>query len=102
MSEANWPTLNANFVDKEVEKTWVILKEAISTIRKLKSELRLPLNAEIPNATIRYENEGSKEILDSLKTDIKEAGKVKRVTILKKPEKRTKNIESAGDNPLKD
>ena len=96
MSEADWPTINKNLMDKEVEKTWVILKEAISTIRKLKSELRLPLSAEIPNAIIHYENDDSKEILERIKTDIKEAGKVKRVTILKKPEKYDKKTESAG------
>lgn len=36
-----------------------------------------------------YEDEDSKEILEMLKPDIKEAGKVKHVTILKKAEKRT-------------
>lgn len=52
MSEAEWPTINERLRDEEAEEAWEILKEAISTIRKLKSQLRLPLNAEIPNATI--------------------------------------------------
>jgi valyl-tRNA synthetase len=85
--EVGWPTINENLTDKEAEKAWEILKEAISAIRKLKSQLRIPLNAEIPNAIIRCENESSKEILERLKSDVKEAGKVKRVIILKKAEK---------------
>jgi len=87
--EAEWPTINENLIDKEAEKAWNILKEAISAIRKLKSEFRLPLNAEIPNATIHYGDESSKEILEALRFDIKEAGKVKRVRILKKAEEYT-------------
>lgn len=82
--EANWPVIDENLIDKEAERSWKILKEAISTIRKVKSHLRLPLNAEIPNAIIHYENESSKEILERLRIDIKEVGKVKRVIILKK------------------
>jgi len=39
---------------------------------------------EIANATIHYEDESSKEILEILKVDIEEAGKAKRVEILKK------------------
>lgn len=57
---------------------------------------------EIPNATICCQNEGSKEILERIKIDIKEAGKVKRVMILKKAEKCAKKREFAGHNPLKD
>jgi valyl-tRNA synthetase len=87
MLEANWPTINENLIDEKAEKAWKILIEAISTIRKFKSELGLPLNVEISNATIHYEDENSKEILEKLKSDIKEAGKVKRVIILKKAEK---------------
>ena len=102
MSESDWPTINENLMDKEAEKAWKILKEAISDIRKLKSELRLPLNVEIPNATIHYEDESSKEILERIKIDIREAGKVKRVMILKKAEKCAKKREFAGHNPLKD
>jgi len=85
--EADWPTINENLMDKKAEKTWIILKEAMSTIRKLKSELRLPLNVEIPNATIHYEDESSKEILEKLKSDVKEAGKVEHVRIVRKAEK---------------
>ena len=102
MSEAEWPTINENLMDKEAEKAWIILKEAISAIRKLKSKLRLPLNTEIPNATIHYEDESSKEILERIKIDIREAGKVKRVMILKKAEKCAKKKEFAGHTPLKD
>ena len=87
MLEAEWPTVNENLMDKEAEEAWKILKGAISAIRKLKSQLRLPLNAEIPNVIIRCENESSKEILERLKSDVKEAGKVKCVIILKKAEK---------------
>ena len=84
MLEAEWPTVGEDMMDKRAEKAWIILKEAMSTIRKLKSELRLSLNVEIANATIHYEDESSKEILEILKVDIEEAGKAKRVEILKK------------------
>ncbi|MGC9345794.1 MAG: class I tRNA ligase family protein, partial [Candidatus Bathyarchaeales archaeon] len=82
--ETEWPTVNENLIDKEAEEAWKILKEAISTIRKLKSQLRLPLNAEIQNVIIRCEDENCKEILERLKIDIEDVGKVKRVIILKK------------------
>jgi hypothetical protein len=56
------------------------MTEIYCSARKLKSEL-LPLNAEIPKAIIRYENESLKEISTRLKIDIEEAVKVKRVVI---------------------
>jgi len=90
MLEVEWPTINGKLMDKEAERAWKLLKEAMSTIRRLKSELRLPLNVEIPKLIVRYENEGSKEILDGLKMDIKEAGKVKHVEILKKTKRARK------------
>lgn len=87
MLEAEWPTVSEDLMDKRAEKAWIILKEAMSTIRKLKSELRLSLNVEIADATIHYEDESSKEILERLKVDIEEAGKIKHVEILKRAEK---------------
>lgn len=85
--EAEWPTANENLMDKKAEKAWIFLKEAMSNIRKLKTQKRLPLNMEITNATIHYKDESSKQILEKLKIDIKEAGKVKHVKILKKAQK---------------
>jgi len=85
--EAEWPTTNENLMDKKAEKAWIFLKEAMSTIRKLKTQKRLPLNMEITSATIHYKDESSKQILEKLKIDIKEAGKVKHVKILKKAQK---------------
>jgi len=82
MLESKWPSVNQKLIDEDSERAWIILKEAMSNIWKLKSQLRLPLNAEISNAIIRCENENLKEILKKLKIDIKEAGKIKRVKIL--------------------
>jgi len=80
--EANWPNMNRNLTNAEGEKAWLILKEAISGIRKLKSRLRLSLNAEIPEAVIHCKDQSLKEVLEKLEIDIKEAGKIRRVKIL--------------------
>ncbi len=56
---------------------------------------------EIPKAIIRCQNESSEEILERIKIDTREVGKVKRVMILKKAEKCAEK-EFAGHNALKD
>ena len=66
MLEAEWPTVSEDMMDKRAEKAWIILKEARSTIRKLKSELRLSLNVEI--AALKQEIIN----LSSVKTEEKE------------------------------
>jgi valyl-tRNA synthetase len=80
---ARWPTINTKLINKEASETGKLLKEIISTIRKLKSQHRLPLNAEIPHATIQCAEDNTRNMLQKIRLDIKETGKIRRVTILK-------------------
>jgi valyl-tRNA synthetase len=84
MSKACWPVINENLTSEEAEQTWRNLKEAISTIRKTKSQLRLSLNAEIPEGKIYCQDKNSREILEKLKPEIREVTKAKRVIILER------------------
>jgi valyl-tRNA synthetase len=77
-----WPSANAKLIDEEAERSWVLLKETISTARKFKTDRRLRLNAEISKFTIHCEDENSRRILETLKHDIKEAGKIKQIKIV--------------------
>jgi len=83
---ADWPTIDENMIDEEAENAWKALKEAVSTVRKSKSQQRIQLDAEIPEVTIHCENENSKRILGRLRMDIKEIVKAKRVVIVTKAE----------------
>jgi valyl-tRNA synthetase len=78
----DWPKLNQDLIDINAEEAWTILKDVTSKIWKIKSQRRLPLNAEIQSITIRCKDENVKETLWKLKTEIKEVGKIKRLKIL--------------------
>lgn len=80
---AEWPTINRKLVNKEALETGELLKEVISTVRKLKSQRRLPLNAEASHITIYCKENNILDKLRKVRLDIKETGKIKRVAILK-------------------
>ncbi|MFQ6087115.1 MAG: valine--tRNA ligase, partial [Candidatus Bathyarchaeia archaeon] len=84
---AKWPTINRKLVNKEASETGELLKEAISTVRKLKSQRRLPLNAEVPHMTIHCKENNIRDRLQRVRRDIKETGRIKRVIILKAKQK---------------
>jgi valyl-tRNA synthetase len=84
---AKWPTTNRKLVNKEALETGGLLKEVISTVRKLKSQRRLPLNTEFPQITIYCRENNTRDRLQRVRLDIKETGKIKRVTILKAKQK---------------
>jgi len=80
---ARWPTINRRLVNKEAWETGELLKEVISTVRRLKSQRRLPLNAEAPHIAIYCKEKNIRDRLQRVQVDIKETGKIKRVTVLK-------------------
>lgn len=80
---AQWPIPNRKLINKEALETGELLKRVISTIRKLKSQQRLSLNAEIPKITIYCRENKTKKTLQKIRTDIKRTGKIKRLFILK-------------------
>lgn len=80
---ARWPTINMKLVNKEALETGELLKEVISTVRKLKSQRRLPLNAELSHVTIYYKEENIRDKLRKVRLDIKEAGRIRRVAFRK-------------------
>lgn len=80
---AKWPTINKKLMNKEASETGELLKEVISTVRRLKSQQRLPLNAEISHITIYCKENNIRDRLQRVRLDIKEAGRIKRVSILK-------------------
>jgi len=84
---AKWPTVNRKFVNKESLETGELLKEVISTVRKLKSQRRLPLNAEASHITIYCKKNNIRDRLQRVRLDIKETGKSRRVIILKDKQK---------------
>jgi valyl-tRNA synthetase len=89
---ARWPTINRKHINKEEWKTGELLKEVISTVRKLKSQRKLPLNAEVPHITIYCKENEVRKRLQKIRLDIKETGRIKRVVILKA--KASQNISS--------
>ncbi len=84
---AKWPTKSRKLMNKEALEVGELLKEVISTVRKLKSQRRLPLNAEAPHITIYCKEDNIRDRLQRVRLDIKETGKIKRVTILKAKQK---------------
>jgi len=84
---AKWPTINRKLMNKEALETGELLKEVISTVRKLKSQQRLPLNAETPQITIYCKENNVRDRLQRVRLDIKETGKIKQVAILKAKQK---------------
>jgi len=82
-----WPAVNRKLVNKEALKTGELLKEVVSTVRKLKSERRLPLNAEASQITIYCKENNIRDRLQRIRLDIKETGKIRRVVILKAKQK---------------
>jgi valyl-tRNA synthetase len=79
--ESSWPEANQDLISSEGEEAWLLLKRAMSSIWKLKSQMKLPLNAEIPRAVICYKNEIERELLIKIMRDVKEAGKVQRLKL---------------------
>jgi len=82
-TNARWPTANQKLIDKEALETGELLKEAVSAIRRLKSQRKLPLNAEVGRTTIYCKEDKAKERLNKVRQDIKETGRIKRLTIIK-------------------
>lgn len=80
--KADWPTANEKLINEEDESAWVLLREAISSIRKFKSDHRLPLSAEIPEFIVHCNDENTRRMLETLENDIKEAGKTRRIGIV--------------------
>jgi valyl-tRNA synthetase len=78
---AEWPTPNQKLTNKEVLETGELLKEVISAIRRLKSQRRFSLNAEARRITIYCRENKIKERLNRVRQDIKETGRIKRITI---------------------
>jgi len=74
-----WPKEQRSLIDEEAEKTWVLLKEVMSSIWKLKSQLKFPLNTEIPEALIGYQTESQRKTLTRVTKDIEEIGKIKHL-----------------------
>jgi len=83
INTAKWPTTNQKLIDKEALKTGELLKEVTSAIRRLKSQRKLPLNAEVHRITIHCKEDKIRERLRRVRRDIKETGKSKRVVILR-------------------
>jgi len=51
----------------------------MSSIWKLKSQLKFPLNTEIPEALIGYQTESQRKTLTRVTKDIEEIGKIKHL-----------------------
>jgi valyl-tRNA synthetase len=79
--KSSWPEVNKDLISSEGEEAWLLLKRAMSSIWKLKSQMKLPLNAEIPEAVICYRTEIERELLIKIMRDVKEAGKVQRLKL---------------------
>jgi valyl-tRNA synthetase len=88
---AKWPVINKKLMNKEALETGELLKEVISTIRKLKSQRRLPLSAKTRHITIYCKENDIRDKLRKVRLDIKETGKIKRVAILKAKGKHVSN-----------
>jgi len=84
---AKWPTINRELLNEEALETGELLKETISAIRKLKSQRRLPLRAKIPQVTIYCKEKATRDKLQRVRLDIKETGKIKRLTFSSRRER---------------
>jgi valyl-tRNA synthetase len=83
---AKWPVVNEKLTDKEALELGELMKKVVSTIRKLKTQRKLPLNAPIPYVTIYCKRRDVQDKLQTVRFDIKKIGKIKRVTILEDDE----------------
>lgn len=79
--ESLWPKADQNLISREGEEAWGLFKRAMSSIWKLKSQMKLPLNAEIPSAVICYKTETQKKLLIQIMKDIEETGKIKQLKL---------------------
>ncbi|MGD8506071.1 MAG: class I tRNA ligase family protein, partial [Candidatus Bathyarchaeota archaeon] len=84
---AKWPIMSRKLINKEAFETGELLKRVISTIRKLKSQQMLSLNTEASHMTVCCKEKNARNRLQKVRMDIKETGKIKRITILKTKQK---------------
>jgi valyl-tRNA synthetase len=91
-----WPTLEAERIDDEAEKYGDLIMAVIGSIRKEKSERKIPLNAPIKKLTIYGGSTKGAHILQMAEEDIVGTLKAEKIEIL--PEKgEGKEIEGYGN-----
>lgn len=77
-----WPQFQQKLINKKAEDTVKILGKVISAVRRFKSQHGLSLSEKIPSIIICYPREKNvAQVLQSLRMDIKEIGKIERITI---------------------
>ncbi len=82
---SNWPAVEEEKIDDEVEKQGDMIMTLISVVRREKAERRMPLNAPIKKLTIYAGNKKDAHILNQVIEDVEGTCKAEKIKIL--PEK---------------
>ena len=82
---SNWPTVEEEKIDDEVEKQGDMIMAVISAVRREKAERRMPLNAPVKKLTIYMGNKKDARILNQVMEDVEGTCKAEKIEIL--PEK---------------
>jgi valyl-tRNA synthetase len=76
-----WPIPQSDFIDETIEAEGDTLIQAISTIRRKKSEQRIPLKQEIPLTILTVSTQQRSDILKRHKNLISQVCKIREITI---------------------
>jgi len=82
---SNWPTVEEEKIDDDVEKQGDMIMAVIGAVRREKAERRMPLNAPIKKLTIYTGNKKDAHILNQVMEDVEGTCKAEKIEIL--PEK---------------
>jgi valyl-tRNA synthetase len=78
---AAWPSFGSEFVDEKAEACGDLAADLIAKVRKTKSDMNIPLGAEIQRAILKVPKD-KKPFVDEVLEDIRGTGKIKEIEVV--------------------